>query len=377
MVAEALDTGLALLIPTLVRGLHERGHAITLIHSPNRTDPAALESLQGLGRVTTYPIRMARAVGIGDLGALFEVRSRLYAGGGPDVVHAHSSKAGALARLAALGGAGAKVYSPHAFVTASPDLGRGARTIYGAAERWLSGLCDRIICSSEQERRLALGLGIRPDKLAVVPSAIPPPTFSPGARSGFAFPDDAVVVGFIGRLAYQKAPEVFVRALAQAAAIDPRIHGVLVGDGDLEEALRALSDHLRLSGRLLFLGRRPSTEILPALDILAMPSRYEGFSLMPLEAAYAQLPLVCTPVGGVDEAVSAGETGLIVPIDDVDAMAAAIVKLAADPVMRAEFGRKARLGVEASSVSKMVGGYEQVYRNALSKTRSPGSSRSR
>ena len=132
------------------------------------------------------------------------------------------------------------------------------------------------------------------------------------ARRVLGVPPGMRVVGTVGRLAFQKAPEDFVRALAGLGRSD--VFGVWIGDGPLRAKIERLAQKHGLSGRMLFTGERADVEVLlPGLDVFAMASRYEGLPCAIVEAMGAGLPVVATAVNAVPDVVIAGETGLLVP----------------------------------------------------------------
>jgi glycosyltransferase involved in cell wall biosynthesis len=362
LVAEAMDTGLAQLLFLLAAGFVRRGHEVHLLHSRQRTEAGAVSRLRDELGVKCVAIDMVRAVHKSDLAAVLAVRGYFRQHGPFDIIHGHSSKGGAVARLASIGLPGARIYTPHAFYTLSPHLSPLSRLLFATIERLLACLCQVIICSSAMERRHAEALGISPKRLIVIPNGIEPPILSPTARGRFGFPaETSVIVGFVGRLEHQKAPEILLKAMARAVERVPGVGLVMIGDGHLAPAVKAMADELRITDNIRWLGRQLSPEYLASFDILAMPSRYEGFSLMPLEAMHARLPIICTPVGGVEETVQDGVTGLIVPIDDDKALGDAIVALACDPVVRKAMGEAAYRQASSFLADRMINATEQLY----------------
>jgi len=362
LVVEAMDTGIAQLVSLLASGLDKNGHEVHLLHSLRRTDREILRQLRTRSKVHCIAIDIARTVHRTDFSAGRAVRRYLRRNGPFDVVHGHSSKGGALARLSAVGLPGIRVYTPHAFYTLSPGLSGVPRVVYGTAERALASLCSTVVCSSMAEKRHAETLGIAGEQLAVIPNGIEPPVLAAPARDQFGFPDDETfIVGFVGRLEYQKAPDILLKAIARAAEADSRVRAVMIGDGGMESSLKELAARLGIADRVAWLGRQPSDRYLASFDILAMPSRYEGFSLMPLEAMHAHLPIICTPVGGIEETVSHGVTGLIVPIDDSEALARTILALARDPARRESMGAAAHRRAQSFLAEGSVAATEKLY----------------
>ncbi len=367
LVAEAMDTGLGSLLCLLATGLAERGHEVHLLHSVMRADPAVLARLRTCPGIHCQAIDMRRQPGLKDIAAGIAVRRYLRRNGPFDVVHGHSAKGGALARLFAIGLPGVRLYTPHAFFTLSPRLAPQARRACALVERMLGWLCSTVICSSEMEYQHARTLGIPAGRLRILPNAIEPVTLSTADRERFGAGDDAFMVGFVGRMEYQKGPDLLLRALAHACRYNPRIHLAMIGDGSLEASLKTLSCELGIQDRVTWLGRVPSNNYLASFDVLTMASRYEGFSLMPLEAMQAGLPIICTPVGGVAETVIDGGTGIVVPVDDEQKLSDAILALAADPAGRTAMGAAARARAQMFSPLEFIDASERFYYEALAR----------
>jgi len=161
--------------------------------------------------------------------------------------------------------------------------------------------------------------------------------------------DRAVRVGFVGRLVHQKGVDVLLKAVA---LLDPALPFVvdIVGDGAERQELESLGASLGVAHRVRFLGWKSSEE-LPELyrcmDVLALPSRDEGMPNVVLEAMATGLPVVATKVAGTEELVHDGETGLIVPPEDHQALAEALRRAVTDRETRTSMGAAGRTLVEA------------------------------
>lgn len=181
---------------------------------------------------------------------------------------------------------------------------------------------------------------------------------SPGWRDG-----RGPVVGAVGRLHRQKGLDVLVRAVSGL----PGVRLVLVGDGPERAALERLADGLGMADRLTVTGWTDEPHHhLAALDVVALPSRFEGLPLVLLEAMHAGLAVVATPVGSVGDALVDGVGGLVVPVDDVEALRVALARLLADPALRRELGARARAAARSGfTAAAMAAAYEQVYEDVL------------
>lgn len=348
----------------LAAGLAGRGHAVTVIWAPDRAQDDFVTQLQALEGVRALALPMRRAVGLHDLRARKALAALLRAEGPFDILHGHSSKAGALLRLLGGGIPGARIYTPHAFRTMDPGLSGAPRMIYGLIERLLAPRADRIIAVSGAEKAHAESLGIAPARVAVVVNGVRLPDHADraGARAAMGLNDDQIAVGFIGRLEPQKDPLRFVSAMARAVTDAPALRGVVIGDGPLRAGAEAAAP----AGALRFLGWQDGPALIPGLDIFCMTSRYEAMPYTLLEALHAGVPIVTTDVGGAAETVVEGQNGHILPLDsDSAAIGAALAGLAADNARRAGFGQASRQMAQRRSIDAMVDGTLAVYEAAL------------
>jgi glycosyltransferase involved in cell wall biosynthesis len=148
-------------------------------------------------------------------------------------------------------------------------------------------------------------------------------------------------IGFVGRLSEQKGVTVLLKAMPLIKNRVPDARLVFVGTGPEEDALKALSKELGVESEVQFVGFKPNVfEYIRQMDILALPSRTEGFGRVALEAMAMGIPVIASSVGGLKELVVEGETGLFVPYGSVEKLAAAAVELLSERERRLEMGRK-------------------------------------
>jgi glycosyltransferase involved in cell wall biosynthesis len=276
-----------------------------------------------------------------DLVTVMETRRYLNLHGPFDAVHGHSSKGGAVARLAALGLDLQAFYTLHGFIVMDPELPLWKRAFYLAIELALSLRTRRIIAVSPEEQRAAVRMGLGRGRVALVPNGVGAGEMTPRdhARRLIGAGDDEVVIGFVGRLVSQKAPQVLVRAMRRVAAAAPQARLALVGAGPLEEPLRRLADESGVASRILWLGERDARTIMAGFDVFAISSCKEGLPYVVLEAMSAGLPVVATDTAGVESLVEPGVNGAVVPCGDSDAFADALIDLVQDPAKIEHMGR--------------------------------------
>jgi glycosyltransferase involved in cell wall biosynthesis len=266
---------------------------------------------------------------------------------GFDVVHTHSAKAGVLGRVAASrAGVPRIVHTLHGFPW--HDFQPAAvRQAYIRTERALARITDAY---------LAVGTGVavealrrrvvRPDQLVTIGPAVEPapvtvsPTSRARARTLLGLPDDATVVGTVGRMDFQKAPEVMLEALGRMTT--PAVL-VWVGGGPLLEETARRARSAGLEHRVLLLGNREDVpQLLPAFDVFAMSSRYEGLPCAIVEAQECGIPVVATSVNAVSDVVVPGVTGLLVAPQDAGQLAAALDHALTHPRQAAAWAEHAR-----------------------------------
>lgn len=347
----------------LAEGLAAAGQRVTVIWSERRAQEDFRDRLLGLSGVRALSLPMERSVGAHDLTSLRALTALLRRQGPFDVLHGHSSKAGALVRLLPRRIPGARIYTPHAFRTMDPTMGARGRRVYGTIERLLARRGDRIITVSSAEKTHARGLGIGARHLVTVVNgaALPPGADRATARAAMDLSEDEVAVGFIGRLDDQKAPLRFVEAVSLAAKQVPALRGVMIGDG----ALRATAEARNSAGAVRFLGWQDGPALFPGLDVFCMTSHYEAMPYTLLEALHAGVPIVSTDVGGVAETVEQDRNGFILPTAcSAEDLAGPLARLAGDAGLRQSMGARALELARARTIDTMVAETLAVYRAA-------------
>lgn len=371
MVTESFDGGSGRHVVDLARELGLRGHEVVIAYSTLRANREFVAAASAATGVATVPFKMRRAVHPSDVLALLEVR-RIHKNYGPfDVVHGHSSKGGAIARLLP----GPRVYTAHAFRTIDPTISKPMKAFYAFAERALAKRTDALICGSSVERAHAEAMGYRAKRIETTPNGIPPERplrrDALRARAGLA-PGD-VCIGFVGRFAPQKNPLRFVRAFQAVAARHPAARAVIVGGGEMSRDVHEAITAAGLASRATIIENEPGQPWMAAFDLFVMSSDYEAAPYVYLEALFAGLPIVTTEVGGAVEAVREGVNGHILALDDEAGLAACIAELVGDDARRAAFAAASLAHARNFHVDVMVdrvlGVYADVRRARKAKAR--------
>jgi hypothetical protein len=227
---------------------------------------------------------------------------------------------------------------------------------------------DHVVGVSRHVTEGLLSDGVQADRVQVIHNGIDPGRVRSSARDlrqelGIA-PGDFVVCS-LGTLLPLKGFDILMRSVA---ALPPRAHLLIAGDGPSRPALEQLRGELGLASRVHFLGRTDDVmAVYQSSDVFALASLQEGFPLVTIEAALAGLPVVATRVGGNPESVADGVSGLLVQPGDHEAMAAALLRLLGDPGLRARMGEAGRRNATSLfTVRRMILSFEALY-EALSK----------
>jgi glycosyltransferase involved in cell wall biosynthesis len=359
LVHQPTDGGVGRHVTDLAIGLEERGFRAVLC-GPSRPVglPGSCAHIRLDLRRSIAPradsatiLRLARVIG--------EVR--------PALVHAHSSKAGAVVRLAKpLHPRTPVVYTPHGYAFAGHFSRELERSAYREIERLLARLADRVVCVCEAEARLARTVGPA-ERVRVVHNGIEPAGAGPVDRRVAELAQDGPVVCALTLLRPGKGIETLLDALPEVLARRPRARIAIGGDGPDLQALRARARRLGVAGAVNFLGRSPDPlSLLRGAHAFVHPSWAESFPYVILEAMSLGLPIVASDVGGVSEAVSDGESGALVTPGDARALARALIELLGDSGAGARMGAAAKLRFEQRFTrARMIGGVADVYEEAI------------
>ncbi|WP_371671383.1 glycosyltransferase [Streptomyces sp. NBC_00289] len=360
-VIQPVDGGAARVVTDLTRAQVAAGLRVT-VACPDSPLTAALRALGADVRQW----EAARSPGPALAG---EVRrlARVVEAVRPDLVHAHSAKAGLAGRIAVRGRI-PTVFQPHAW--SFEAVGGITEALALRWERYAARWASRVVCVSEAERRTGLRAGIG-GRWSVVPNGIDPERFHPAAvdtvRAGIgqlAGVDVAApLVVCVGRLCRQKGQDVLLRAWDTVLRRVPNARLVLVGDGPEHARLRSCAPE-----SVLFAGAvTDAAAWYQAADLVVLPSRWEGMALAPLEAMSCGRPVVVSDVDGARESLPpALASRCLVPPDDPAALAGAVAELLLDPLLRESLGHQGRRHVlsthDVRHAAQAVAG---VYRELL------------
>jgi len=280
----------------------------------------------------------------------------------PALIHAHGARAAL--PLACLAGRRRLIYSVHGYHFVGKPW--GLRQLAILAERWCSRRADLTLFVCQHDRRLAEATSILPRgrRPRVIPNGVDLAGLPHASGSA-----DGRALGFLGRLVGVKNPLLLLDVLAALRAEPYRL--VVIGDGPLLDEMRKRAAALALSDRVEFVGSLPRAQALERLrsvDVLLMPSLWEGMPLAALEAMAMGVPVVANAVGGLPEIIDDGRSGVLIEGGDPGRYAAAVRRLNADPARRAGIVARAREVVaERFAWAAAQEAYLDLYRAALAR----------
>ena len=290
-------------------------------------------------------IEMDRNIGGNDLKSIKAVR-KLIKKHNPDIVYAHSSKAGAIARIADIGIKNYCIYNPHGWAF-NMKCSKSKEILYTTIEKIAALFCDKIICISDAEMKSALDKKIcKMEKLQVIFNGIDIEEYENevhdwSVKEKLNIPEDAFVIGMVGRVCTQKAPDIFVKMARQVKNKVPNSHFVIVGNGNQENEIRKYAEKYNFEDSLHITGwvNNPMSYIR-IFDVACLLSRWEGFGLVLPEYMMACKPIVATRIDAIPEIIQNEINGLLVEVDDVDGTSEAVLRFYQDEELRKKVALK-------------------------------------
>jgi glycosyltransferase involved in cell wall biosynthesis len=342
-----VDMSLRLLLLDQLRAIRDAGYDVSAI-SASGPDVREIER----AGIPHHAVSFTRSMTpLRDLAALAQLvahfRSHNY-----HIVHTHTPKAGLLGQLAArIAGVPVIINTIHGFYF-HEHMKPAARRAHVLAERLAASCSTAILSQNPEDVETAVKESIAErSQISLLGNGIDLNRFRPEARQelrdrarrDLGIPEDARVVGFVGRLVREKGVPELLAALETVRRDVPDLVCVLVGpvDNEKTDAIRPEQfDHA--DGWMRFVGARDDMPLMySAMDIFALPSHREGFPRSPMEAAAMGIPVIATDIRGCRETVRHMETGVLVPLGDVDALTTALTLLLGNPELRQKMGQAA------------------------------------
>lgn len=327
--------GISTYLLTLIKGYVTQGHQVFVATSGGD----CVTEAEGLGArhilVPGFNVKCACHPG---LFAGVMALSRIVKDGSIDILHAQTRVTQSVAAWVGFLSGRPCVSTCHGFF--KPRIFRILVPLWGRRVIAISG---------PVAKHLTKDLWVSSSKVVLVPHGIDSRKFFPATseqyqalRQRFGF-GSSPLVGIIARLSDVKGHAYLIEAMNEMVHGMPGVKCLIVGEGPLEQELKAQVAHLRLEASVKFLKTSgQASEILPMFDVFVMPSLQEGFGLSVMEAQACGVPVVASRVGGLMEAVKDGETGMLVPPRDHLALADALIKVLADKNLASRLGLAGR-----------------------------------
>ena len=334
----------------LIRGLRERGHTVLIAGRPDGLFIHADHGTEGLIRIPA-PFR-----GEFDIWTAWVLAQaiRQY---NVDIIHAHTSHAHTAACLA-------RIFAHRGKVVVSRRVDFPPRK--GLLNRWKYAQPDRIIAVSSFIARVMQEYGTPESKLAIVHSGTDAARFEVEAisRTELGVPEGVPLLGCVAALVGHKDHPTLLRAMPTVLQKIPDLHLLLIGDGELRPQVENLIAELHIGHAVILLGyRKDVPRILRALDAFVLSRKEEGFGGAALEAMACSLPVVSTNAGGMSDTVVHEETGLLTPIRNPEALAAAIIRVFRDTELIKKLKLNGPKQVHQFSIERMIEGNIRAYEN--------------
>ncbi|MCR5600628.1 MAG: glycosyltransferase family 4 protein [Ruminococcus sp.] len=330
------------------------------------------DKFKGLVKSIIVIDSMHNAISIkNDTKAVFAVRKAIkhYK---PDVVYCHSSKAGAIGRIADLGIKNKVIYNAHGWAFNMKSASKKKLFVYEMIERMLAPLTDKIVCISEYEKKSALEHKIcKIDKLVLINNGInieEYQCFQPKSRAELGIPENALVIGMTGRLSKQKAHDIFINMASIVKKTIPEAFFIIVGDdiggGQFRDSAEIQVKEAGLSDSFLITGWVNDPFAYAAcFDIAVLLSRWEGFGLVLPEYMLLGKPIVATRADAIPYVI--GDAGVLVDIDDYKSAAQAVLELYGDAELRKRLTTNGKERIGLFDASKMASATSKLFKSML------------
>lgn len=356
----------------LGKGLTELGHTVAvaaedrLAHAPSALGPAVRAQFSA-ANIVTYEVAYAGKLGVRYAPKAFRTAlklQQLVREFRPDIIHVHWRSTSPYAALI-------RTLTRIPFVSTLH-----AETIpAGRIMRHLSFWGDRAIAiSAETEDTLLTDFGVEHQRITRVLHGVDGTRFRPpseaergAARASYSLPADAFVVSIVARVTREKGQHLLLKALAKVRERVPCAVALIAGHGDSLTDLSELARKLGIDEAVRFVGHVDPVSAYWASDLSALPSTHEGFPYSVIESMMCAVPVIRTPGGGYRDQIIDGEDGVIIPFDDHEALAGAIIAFADDPATLKAVSDAAHAAAQAKfSLTAMAERVEAIYAGVLS-----------
>lgn len=298
-----------------------------------------------------------------DLSAILSVR-KLIKKYNPDIIYCHSSKAGAIGRIADIGFNNKVIYNAHGWSFNMKGQNSKIIKLYKFIEKTLAKYTDKIVCISEYEKERALNNNICSiEKIIVINNGIDFEEYlkvQPKCRDGISISQDAFVIGAVGRLHNTKAPDIFVRMASIVKETIPQAFFIMVGDGPYREIIEKQIEDANLKDSFYITGWVDDPlDYINLFDVATLLSRWEGFGLVLPEYMLMGKPIVATKAGAIPYVI--GDAGLLIDVDDFNQASDSVIKLFQDKELKASIVKKGNARVNLFNANRTAYEHFQLF----------------
>jgi len=337
----------------LLEGMHKKGWPTALVCQPS-SDLWRYCVDHGL---PCHPVRMRNEL---DLLAAYRIAC-ICRSTEVQVIHAHAAHAHTIALWVTL-------FCPRIKLISTRRVDFSIRNSVLSRFKYTNARVNRIVCISELVRQILLADGVPERLMTTIHSGVDPDKFNAvpepcNLKAELGIPGDHLLVGTVAAVVGHKDYPNLLRAARRVIDRFRKISFCALGDGDQWEAAQQMHADLKLGRRFVFTGyRRDVGRFLKGFDLFVLASREEGLGTSILDAQALGLPVIATRAGGIPEIIDHHRSGLLVPTDDAEALADALLRLASDADLRRRLGNQARRDVQRFSVAETVRQYLVLYK---------------
>lgn len=361
------------LILEITKKLIKEGYQVSV----NTSDPITINKFKKLGVNIIKIKEMRRNINflfdaIALIKLLFAIKKEKF-----DIIHTHTSKGGFLGRTAAtIARTPIIIHHVHGFAFNEFNKNKLSGRFFIFLEKFAGKFQDKLIFVNDEDRISAQKYKIGDKKrYLTIKNCIDITKFDieinvEDKRKSIGLNLNDILVGFIGRLTEQKAPNILIKSVKKVKKFIPNIKVLIVGEGLLEKEMKILSRELNVENEIVFLGFRTDvSELLKMIDIYVLPSRRgEGLPIGILEAMATKKPIIATNIKGNRELIYHKKTGLLIPPDNPYELANAIIYLIKNKKEGLKMASVARnLVIEKFSIERMLNEILKVYVNLIEK----------
>lgn len=303
-----------------------------------------------------------------DISSIINVR-RIIKKYNPDVVYMHSSKAGAIGRVANIGLKNKSIYNPHGWAF-NMECSKKKKLIYICIEKALAYFCDNIVAISEYEKESAIENRICDiNKIQVIFNGIDIKEYERSSINKNQFkinnriPKESLVIGMVGRISKQKSPDIFIKAALKIKQQVPNAFFVIVGDGEERNYIEDLIKEVGLQESVLITGWvKNSYEYIKSFDVAMLLSRWEGFGLAIVEYMICEVPVIATDVDAIPNLITNNRNGVLVKVDDVNETFDACMKILNNNNFKKSIVKNAKnIVLEKFNIERVVYQHNQLF----------------